>query len=70
MIDLGVGYAKLLYGKLKMTTSSMKIVMIGPLPPYRGGITHFTQALTKQLINAGHIVLSISYRKQYPKLDE
>lgn len=46
----------------------MKIVLIGPLPPYRGGISHFTQALAVELGKAGHEVLPISFRKQYPKL--
>lgn len=46
----------------------MKIVVIGPLPPYRGGISHFTQALAVELGKAGNEVLAISFRKQYPKL--
>ena len=46
----------------------MKIVVIGPLPPYRGGISHFTQTLAVELGKAGNEVLPISYRKQYPKL--
>lgn len=45
----------------------MKIVVIGPLPPYRGGISHFTQALAVELGKAGHDVLPKSFRKQYPK---
>jgi len=46
----------------------MKTVLIGPLPPYRGGISHFTQVLAVELGKAGHDVSPISYRKQYPKL--
>ncbi len=45
----------------------MKIVLIGPVPPYRGGIAHFTQALAEKLVLEGHDVLMISYRKQYPE---
>ena len=44
----------------------MKIVLFGPVPPYRGGIAHFTQALAEKLVQQGHDVLMISYRKQYP----
>lgn len=45
----------------------MKITLIGPVPPYRGGIAHFTQNLAENLLQNGHDVLTISYRKQYPK---
>lgn len=45
----------------------MKIVLIGPVPPYRGGISHFTQALAENLAREGHGVKTISFRKQYPK---
>lgn len=44
----------------------MKIVLIGPVPPYRGGIAHFTQALAENIVKEGHEVLTVSYRKQYP----
>lgn len=45
----------------------MNIVLIGPVPPYRGGISHFTQALAENLVRDGHWVKTISFRKQYPK---
>lgn len=45
----------------------MKIIIIGPVPPYRGGIAHFTQALAENLVRDGNLVRVISYRKQYPK---
>ena len=45
----------------------MKIVLIGPVPPYRGGIAHFTLALAENLTSEGHMVRTISYRTQYPK---
>ena len=45
----------------------MKISLIGPVTPYRGGIAHFTTLLAKQLIDAGHDVQVISFKKQYPK---
>ena len=45
----------------------MKISLIGPVTPYRGGIAHFTTLLAKQLIDAGHNVQVISFKKQYPK---
>ena len=44
----------------------MKIGLIGPVTPYRGGIAHFTTLLAKKLIEAGHEVRVISFKKQYP----
>jgi glycosyltransferase involved in cell wall biosynthesis len=44
----------------------MKITLIGPVTPYRGGIAHFTTILTQKLIAAGHELQVISFKKQYP----
>ena len=44
----------------------MKISVIGPVFPYRGGISHFTTLLVKNLIQEGHNVQTISFKKQYP----
>lgn len=46
----------------------MKIVLLGPVAPYRGGIAHFTATLARQLEASGHQVRLISFRKQYPRL--
>ncbi|MDY0124867.1 MAG: glycosyltransferase [Anaerolineaceae bacterium] len=51
-----------------MTTNSKRIVLIGPMPPYRGGIAHFSASLAEKLLETGHDVKVISFRKQYPKL--
>lgn len=45
----------------------MKISVIGPVFPYRGGIAHFTTLLVKNLVQEGHNVQTISFKKQYPK---
>lgn len=45
----------------------MKISIIGPTYPYRGGIAHYTTLLVKHLIDAGHAVKLYSYTRQYPK---
>jgi glycosyltransferase involved in cell wall biosynthesis len=47
-------------------TFKMKIAMIGPVYPYRGGIAHYTTSLAKALVIAGHDVQAVSYRRQYP----
>ena len=45
----------------------MKVVLIGPVFPYRGGIAHYTTMLNKALRDAGHDVLLISFKRQYPQ---
>lgn len=45
---------------------TMKISLIGPVFPYRGGIAHFTTLLAKKLTETGHDVQVISFSKQYP----
>jgi glycosyltransferase involved in cell wall biosynthesis len=44
----------------------MKIVVIGPTYPFRGGIAHYTTLLVQHL-RQRHQVRFISYIKQYPK---
>lgn len=44
----------------------MKISLIGPVYPYRGGIAHFTTLLARKLIEAGHEVQVVSFKKLYP----
>lgn len=44
----------------------MRITLIGPVYPYRGGISHFNTRLAIELINAGHEVKVISFSRQYP----
>lgn len=45
----------------------MKLVIIGPVYPYRGGISHHTTFLTEKLRKAGAEVHIISFKKQYPR---
>lgn len=45
----------------------MKISLIGPVTPYRGGIAQFTTLLAQYLEKSGHDVQVISFKKQYPK---
>jgi len=37
------------------------------MPPYRGGIARFSSSLAEELLEMGHDVKVISFRKQYPK---
>lgn len=44
-----------------------KIVLIGPVYPYKGGIAHYTSLMYKA-ISAKYDVRMISYKMQYPKI--
>ncbi len=46
----------------------MKIILIGPAHPLRGGIAHHTGQLYKKLIQRGHKVKIISFKRQYPSI--
>lgn len=45
----------------------MKIVLIGPVYPFKGGIAHYTSLLCRAL-RSKHDVCMVSYKMQYPKL--
>lgn len=51
-----------------MTINHKRIILIGPMPPYRGGIARFSASLAEELVNAGHDVEVVSFSKQYPKI--
>jgi glycosyltransferase involved in cell wall biosynthesis len=44
----------------------MKIAIIGPTHPYKGGIAKHTTELAHQLEQAGHEVVLLSWKHQYP----
>lgn len=46
----------------------MKIAMIGPVHPYKGGIAHYTDLLCRALREDGNEVQLYSFKFQYPKL--
>lgn len=46
----------------------MKIALIGPAFPLRGGIAHHTNMLAIYLRKHGHAVDVITFRRQYPKI--
>lgn len=45
----------------------MRIVIIGPAHPLRGGIADFNHALAQELQQQGHTVSIVSFSLQYPK---
>ena len=46
----------------------MKIVIIGTAYPMRGGIAHYVSLLYKKLLQRGHQVKIISFKRQYPAI--
>lgn len=50
-----------------MQKEKKKIVLIGPVYPYKGGISHYTGLLHKELARE-HEVIMLSYKMQYPRL--
>jgi len=46
----------------------MNIVVIGPLYPYRGGISDTNKELCESLISSGHEVEIINFKLLYPKV--
>jgi len=45
-----------------------RIVVVGPVHPYRGGIAHFTEMTVEVLAQRGHEVHPVSFSRQYPEL--
>lgn len=46
----------------------MKIALLGPCYPFRGGIAHYTASLYQALIDAGHTVHVYNFSRQYPSI--
>lgn len=45
----------------------MRLALVGPVYPYRGGIAHYTTMLCEALRTRGHAVLMVSFKRQYPR---
>lgn len=45
----------------------MRLALVGPVHPFRGGISHYTTVLSRELRRRGHEVLLVSFRRQYPQ---
>jgi glycosyltransferase involved in cell wall biosynthesis len=50
------------------TGRSLRIAVVGPVHPYRGGIAHFTEMTAEVLAERGHDVRPVSFSRQYPEL--
>ncbi len=45
----------------------MKVALVGPTYPFRGGIAHYTTMLYHELAVRGHQVTLYSFKRQYPR---
>ncbi len=45
----------------------MRLILVGPVYPYRGGIAHFTEATAHALRNRGHEVSAVTFTRQFPR---
>lgn len=45
----------------------MRIAILGPVHPYRGGIAHYTARLAREAMHEGHEVLVVNLSRQYPE---
>jgi glycosyltransferase involved in cell wall biosynthesis len=45
----------------------VKLILLGPVYPYRGGIAHHSTLLAKSLTDLNHLVHVLSFRRQYPR---
>lgn len=46
----------------------MKIIIVGPAYPYRGGLAAFSDRLTREYLSQGHEVEVVTFTMQYPKI--
>ncbi len=49
-----------------MEITKPRIALIGPVYPFRGGISHYTSHLANHLVTEGYPVSVFSFRRQYP----
>ncbi len=49
-----------------MTTAALKVAVVGPTHPYKGGVAAHTTSLAHELAEAGHDVTLVSWSHLYP----
>jgi len=49
-------------------SEALRIGLVGPAGPWRGGIAHYVDALSETLAGRGHDTRIVSFRRQYPAL--
>jgi glycosyltransferase involved in cell wall biosynthesis len=49
------------------STTPCRLAVVGPLPPFRGGVSQYNRLLLAALREAGHQVEAYSFKRQYPR---
>jgi glycosyltransferase involved in cell wall biosynthesis len=52
---------------LSVSSRPIKVALVGPFWPYRGGIAHFSRAMAEGLTARGHAVRAYTFSRQYPE---
>jgi len=55
------------HARKRLPRVDMRIALIGPVYPYKGGIAHYTTMLYGALRKRDHDVLMVSFKRQYPR---
>jgi D-inositol-3-phosphate glycosyltransferase len=45
----------------------LRVAVVAPMWPYRGGIAHFATAMARNLVGRGHDVRTVTFSRQYPE---
>src|SRR6056297_1965711 len=46
----------------------LRIALVGPMHPYRGGIAHYLEKMETGLRERGHETVPVTFTRQYPEL--
>lgn len=46
----------------------MKVILVGPSHPYRGGISHYNTRLYKEFVSQGHDCSILNFKRMYPSI--
>ncbi len=52
----------------KWDNDNIRIAIVGPLHPYRGGVAHFLEKMEEGLLERGHETVPVTFTRQYPEL--
>ena len=52
--------------RMESLIARKKLVLVGPMYPYRGGIAHFLETMRSGLVERGHTVCALTFTRQYP----
>ena len=51
---------------IPLDSNSQRIVLVGPMYPFRGGIAHLSERMATGFVERGYHVSAITFTRQYP----